>query len=185
MRIRHTFLCCIALVTVLVAATALVACDDADSASSDDTSSETAVDDDRDGTDIEFSTTFGAPDMLAPACDDDGNCVLPLTRAHGTIEGSITGRTVSGGVGTAIASGGYSAAGVQVFVGTIEGCGTGTLVWTEYITSDGVDTTGTWTIVEGSGTGDLESVTGGGTFDADVQADSTGSATGSGTISCA
>jgi hypothetical protein len=97
----------------------------------------------------------------------------------------LTGSAIGSGAGTAKASGGYSAVAFQLFTGSVVGCGTGTLAWIEVISSDNVaDLSGTWTIAEGTGTGDLASASGGGTFTAKVNPDSSGTGTASGRIRC-
>jgi hypothetical protein len=138
------------------------------------------------GKKIAMEVSFDPSTPLAPVCGPSGACVLPLSRTTPTrITGSFTGGAVSSGAGAPTASGGYTAVAFQLFTGSVEGCGTGTLGWTEVLSSDNVtDVSGTWTIAEGTGTDDLATVSGGGTFEGKVNPDLSGTATVSGRIEC-
>ena len=132
-----------------------------------------------------MTVTFGPATLGQPACADDA-CVFPLVRTSSTITGSMTGTTVSGGAGLPGPTGGYVGVGIHRFSGEVEGCGRGTLTWTETITSDdGTAVTGTWAIVPSSGTGDLTEVTGGGTFHGTAATDAGGAAEAVGQLDCA
>jgi hypothetical protein len=134
---------------------------------------------------VTMEVSFDAPTLLAPACDAGGACVYPLSRTTTSVTGSLTGRTVSAGAGTPKKSGGYSGVGFHVFTGRVNGCGSGTVVWTEVITSnDEGNTSGTWTIRKGTGTAGLASVSGNGTFTGKTDPDSSGTVTAKGTVRC-
>lgn len=134
---------------------------------------------------VSMEVSFDAPTLLAPACGSAGACVYPLSRTTTRIEGSLTGRTVSAGAGTPTKSGGYSGVGFHVFTGTVKGCGSGTVVWTEVITSDdGANVSGAWTIRKGTGTAGLASVSGNGTFTGTTNSDTSGTVTATGTVRC-
>lgn len=129
--------------------------------------------------------SFGPPTFLPPACNEAQNCVFPLERTTTTLTGTFSGTSVSAGAAVPNATGAYNAVGIHLFTGTVEGCGAGTLVWTEELVSEGgAETAGTWHIADGSGTGALESVSGGGSFQAHVNPDASGTGTATGRISC-
>jgi hypothetical protein len=165
-------------------------------ASADDVGAQTTTDpepvaatqpetaDEPSGDEVRFTSSFGPPNLLEPACAG-GACVFPLTRERSEVEGALTGSSVSGGAGFPLPGGGYAGVGIRRFEGTIEGCGSGTVMVTEVITSsDGTEASGTWAIVESSGTEDLADAAGGGTFTASQAADGSGVAEATGTISC-
>jgi hypothetical protein len=149
-----------------------------------DTGPQPQTTDEPPGDEVRFTTSFGPPTLLDAACADVA-CVFPLTRDRSELDGAMTGTSVSGGAGFPSPAGGFAGVGIQRFEGTVDGCGSGTLVFTEVITSgDGVTSSGTWSIAEASGTEDLEGATGGGTFEASQEADGSGVAEAIGTIHC-
>jgi Protein of unknown function (DUF3224) len=134
---------------------------------------------------VTMTGSFGPPTFLAPACNEAQNCVYPLERTSSILTGSLSGTSVSAGAGVPNAAGGFDAVGIHLFTGTVEGCGAGTLVWTEELASaGGGEAAGTWHIADGSGTGALESVSGSGSFESHVNADGGGTGTSTGRISC-
>jgi hypothetical protein len=136
------------------------------------------------GEEVRFTSTFGPPNLLEAACAADA-CVFPLTRERSEVEGALTGASVSGGAGFPLPGGGYAGVSIRRFEGTIDGCGSGTVMFTEVITSsDGTEASGTWSIVESSGTEDLAGVAGEGSFTGSQAADGSGVAEGTGTIDC-
>jgi hypothetical protein len=134
---------------------------------------------------VSMEVSFDAPTLLAPACGPTGACVYPLSRTTTRVEGSFTGSTVSAGAGTPKKTGGYVGVAYQVFTGTVKGCGSGTLVWTEVTSSDdGTNVSGAWTIRKGTGTAGLASASGGGRFTGKTDSDSSGTVTATGTVHC-
>ena len=134
---------------------------------------------------VTMEISFDAPTLLAPACDAAGACVYPRSRTTTNVTGSLTGRTVSAGAGTPTKSGGYSGVAFHVFTGRVNGCGSGTVAWTEAMTSnDDGNVSGTWTIRNGTGTAGLASVSGNGTFTGTTEPDSSGTVTAKGTVRC-
>lgn len=132
------------------------------------------------GNDVEIDVTPGASTLLDPTCDGE-SCAYPVAIQGSQFTGSFMGTSVSSGAGSPLPGGGYAAVGIHLFDGEVAGCGTGTLMWTESIwTDDGVHLSGTWTIVESSGTSELVGSSGGGTFES--RADATLHAIG--TITC-
>jgi hypothetical protein len=138
------------------------------------------------GKHVSSEVSFDAPTLLAPACGSTGACVYPLSRTTTRVKGSFTGSTVSAGAGSPTKSGGgYAGVGYQLFTGTVKGCGSGTVVWTEVTsTNDGTNVSGAWTIRNGTGTAGLASVSGGGRFTGKTNRDSSGAVTATGTIHC-
>ncbi len=107
-----------------------------------------------------------ATTVLAPSCDSAGNCAFPYANTTGTVTGDIAGTGVGAGsavIGTDFASSVANA----IVTATIAPCGSGTFVMRYFIVYDLHDVNGslgTWQIVPGLGSGDLESLTGSGTF---------------------
>jgi hypothetical protein len=132
---------------------------------------------------ITFRGTFGPAALLTPVCDDASRCVYPLERTNSRWTGGLEGASISAGAGTPTGAG-FVGTGVHVFTGTIKGCGTGSLVWTEALVSiDSVTSLGTWLLADGS-TADGRQVQGGGTFTAVQQPDGSGVVDGVGRIRC-
>ena len=132
---------------------------------------------------VSFHGVFDPAGFLTPSCDSSGRCVYALGRTGTRLTGAFEGTTVSGGAGTPTGSG-FVGTGVHVFTGTVEGCGHGSVVFTETIESvDAVTSTGTWQLVDGSGTGGLD-VQGNGTFTAVQRPDGSGITNSVGRIRC-
>jgi hypothetical protein len=91
------------------------------------------------------------------------------TRCAGTFEnvitytGGITGTSYAVGAAALAADGRYRGTAIEQFSGTIAGCGTGTVIIQQTGVLDPATggSEGSWTIVPGTGTGDLTTVTGG------------------------
>lgn len=102
--------------------------------------------------------------VSAPVCDAEGDCLFPYTAPSEQWTGDfVGGGPTAGSAALGGAEGGFGLE-LKFFTGTIEPCGTGSLV----VRASGINEpthsgTGTWEIVEGFGTGDLVDVTGGGT----------------------
>ena len=107
-------------------------------------------------------TNRGPPlTLLAPFCDGR-HCVYPFTET-GQFRGDLEGKHVTAGV-TALDSTGkrYAVSRTDVFVGTVKGCGTGTMV---IIGDENANTTsgaGHGRIAPGFGTGALRTARGDG-----------------------
>lgn len=111
-----------------------------------------------------FTSRGPAPTLGTPFCDAEQHCLFPGTRTA-TYEGDWVGTGIA--LGAAVAGEDASFAGpvLWLFSGTIEECGTGTLVYAVLETGDAAAMSGegTWEIFEGFGTGDLADVSGKGT----------------------
>jgi Protein of unknown function (DUF3224) len=116
------------------------------------------------------SSVSGAPTIGAPTCDPSGHCQLGYAITS-TFSGDLTGTSKTDGVtfvdpATLILKG----TSMNLFSGSVKGCGTGTFVM-HYPLFDGVP--GPYSvsgvILEGSGTGDLVGITG--TLDSDYVPD--------------
>jgi Protein of unknown function (DUF3224) len=110
-----------------------------------------------------FEATSGAPVPSAPTCDPDGNCVIPYTIAEATYTGDMRGSSTTSGVLVVDAATGYTTGtSYQLFTGEITGCGTGTVVIAlpEFESLPGEPIIATGSIVDGSGTGGLDRVSG-------------------------
>ena len=79
-----------------------------------------------------------------------------------TFTGDLTGTSYVVGSSVLLADGTYQGQDVAQFTGTINGCGTGTLIMIETGVLDPANASerGRWTIVGGQGTGDLSHVAG-------------------------
>lgn len=113
-------------------------------------------------------TKVGTPiTLIPPNCDAAKHCVYPAT-STGTFSGDLDGSVLTGGATALDASGRRFAGGrTDLFVGTIAGCGKGTVIIAGIEIATMKDGEGDWEIVEGFGTGDLENGTGKGTVNAD------------------
>ena len=122
---------------------------------------------DRGSFSVNYEVSALAATVLAPSCDSVGNCALPYTNPTGQLTGDFVGTAVGAGsavIGTNFASSVANA----IVTATIAPCGSGTFVLRYFVVYDLHDVAagepGTWQIVPGLGTGDLESLTGNGTF---------------------
>jgi hypothetical protein len=84
-----------------------------------------------------------------------------------TLTGDLSGTAYVVGSAVLLADGTYQGQDVAQFTGTINGCGSGTLIMIETGILDPAtaEEHGTWTITAGQGTGDLSQVSGSGTSD--------------------
>jgi hypothetical protein len=84
-----------------------------------------------------------------------------------TFSGDLSGTAYVVGSAVLLADGTYQGQDVAQFSGTIEGCGTGTVIILDAAILDPAtgDEFGTWSIKAGQGTGDLAMVSGSGTSD--------------------
>jgi hypothetical protein len=108
-----------------------------------------------------FLSRGPAPTIGAPFCDAEQHCLYPGTR-NATYEGDWVGTGIAVGA-AAIGEGAHFGGPVLwLFAGTIEHCGSGTLVYAVIETGDAAAMSGkgTWQIIEGFGTGDLANVSG-------------------------
>jgi hypothetical protein len=88
-------------------------------------------------------------------------------RSLRTFDGDLSGTAYVVGSAVLLADGTYQGQAVAQFTGTVEGCGSGTLVIVETGVLDPANQRekGTWTVVDGQGTGDLAQLTGAGRSD--------------------
>lgn len=114
---------------------------------------------------VEWRETVDAIAIGTPACDASGVCIIPVT---GTGLRGTGDFTATSGVAVAVARvipGGTAESGLSTLVGTIRGCGTGTVTLRF---NDTHDTNlpnggyGRWSIVPGGGSAGLAHVTGSG-----------------------
>jgi hypothetical protein len=105
-------------------------------------------------------TNVGPPlTLLAPFCDA-GHCVYPFTET-GQFHGDLEGKHVSAGVTALDATGKrYAVSRTDVFIGTVKGCGAGTMVIIGDENASATTGTGNGKIAPGFGTGDLRSAQG-------------------------
>ena len=142
---------------------------------------------DGDASTITFHSATDIPALAPTVCDADNSCVWPTTLRE-SMTGDLQGTSVQAGVGrlsTDPAAPGYAATALDIFRGTVTGCGEGTLVLRSTSMLAGTVLTQQWEVVEGYGSGALSAVRGSGTGTATRKSDGTyGGGTGTGTISC-
>ena len=132
--------------------------------------------------DVQFTMT--APSLVGGdfGCDptDSTRCAGTFRNVR-TITGDFAGTTYQVGAAALLPDGTYLGQAVVQFTGTVEGCGSGTLMIQESGILDPVTggARGTWVIMSGSGTGDLAQLSGSTTVDSRT------SDTWTGTIRCA
>ena len=113
----------------------------------------------------ELTLTGSPPTIQAPVCEADGHCVFPSWELS-EVTGDWTGRTIHvGGAFALVNEDKFTFSATVLFVGAIDGCGTGTAVLAvqEVGTLSTPTGTGTWALVPEFGSGDLAALTGGGT----------------------
>jgi Protein of unknown function (DUF3224) len=90
---------------------------------------------------------------------------IPSFQNVWTYDGDIRGTSFAAGTAALGPDGLYHGVAIELFTGSVEGCGDGTLVIRQIGTLDPATGTseGSWTIVAGAGTGDLAGATGGST----------------------
>ena len=146
---------------------------------------------------ITFTSASGPPVPFAETCDAAGACLVPISGGpESTVTGDFDGTGVYAGAAHLVGrqeqgqlgDEAYSSA-ITTFTGTIKGCGEGTEI-TRYDAHYSADLPhgggGTWEIVDGTGTGDLQELSGDGTFTVGTTdpEDFSGTAVFKGTIRC-
>jgi len=135
------------------------------------------------GHEVHATSTAGTTTVGDPVCDPEQHCLYPLT-ITATVSGDLTGSTISHSAGT-LAGTEFAASDTLIFTGTVAGCGTGTLVLLSLGRGSTTGTTtGTWTIAEGFGTGDLVRAAGSGTTTTEPGSDGALSSTLTGRLTC-
>jgi hypothetical protein len=135
---------------------------------------------------ITFQSKSDVPVLSAPVCDAAQSCVWP-TSLRGTSDGDLRGTAIQAGVGrlsTDPGSSGYAATAVELFRGSVAGCGDGTMVIRSTSELVGTTLTQTWEIVPGFGSGALAAAHGSGTGTASHDADGTYGGDAVGHITC-
>lgn len=117
------------------------------------------------GTSVAFDNSAPLTTPFTPACSptDPADCVTPLSYGSVETSGDLTGTSVAAGAASIYKD---SAVGsiLGVFRGTVTGCGTGRILM---VVTGGV-TSGEWNFVDNSGSDDLKSLTGAGTYTIDT-----------------
>jgi hypothetical protein len=139
---------------------------------------------------ITFETASGPPVPFAQTCDSTGACLIPISGGPAsTVTGDFDGTGVYAGAARPVGSDEAYSSAITTFTGSVKGCGTGTEIM-RYDAHYAADLPhgggGTWEIVDGTGTGDLEQLSGHGTFTIDTvdPADFSGTNSFKGTIRC-
>ncbi len=139
---------------------------------------------------ITFTTASGPPIPFTQTCDSAGACLLPISGGPAsTVTGDFNGTGVYAGAAHQIGSDEAYSSAITTFTGAVKGCGEGTEVM-RYDAHYRADLPhgggGTWEIVDGTGTGDLEQLSGHGTFTLGTTNpdDFSGTAIFKGTIRC-
>ena len=103
--------------------------------------------------------------VLSSVCDPAGHCVISTSAVNqwiGGLDGATESRSV---IALDQATGQASIQTFELFTGTVEGCGQGSFTMSAHITRLLSATgTGRLTVVEGSGSGQLQGISGRGTF---------------------
>src|SRR5262249_9762082 len=109
----------------------------------------------------------GPATINPPVCDSSFHCVSSFSFGQGApTHGDLVGTFVVAGGGSLVGST-IQISSVETFNGTVSGCGTGTVLIRSdtHTNADFSGGGGTWSVVPGSGTGDLTNLVGGGTGD--------------------
>ena len=112
-----------------------------------------------------FTATGPSPTIGTPYCDAAQHCVYPGTQTL-TLTGDWTGEWIQGSAAVSIIDAGkFTSAGLNLFVGKVKGCGSGTAVVRLFETGTLSPATGVgrWEIVPKFGTGGLANLRGSGT----------------------
>ncbi len=117
---------------------------------------------------VTFTTASGPPVPFAQTCDSAGACLIPISGGpESTITGDFEGTGVYAGAARLVGTDEAYSSAVATFTGSVEGCGEGTNT-IRYDAHYAADLPhgggGTWQIVKGLGTGELDTLTGHGTF---------------------
>lgn len=117
------------------------------------------------GTAVAFEAPPAAVSPLTPVClpADPAECLTPLTYAAADFHGDLTGTSVGAGAASITTDPAYGSA-LFTFQGTVTACGTGRVLT---LVSGGLSS-GDWKFIEKSGTNELASMTGGGTYTIDA-----------------
>ena len=129
--------------------------------------------------------TGGTTEYSDPICDASGNCVFVTHGSGGQLGGDLDGTEVGAGLTTVATTGVAVIQQSSVFTGTIRGCGTGTVVYTNHGVAVPGEAIFRWAIViePGTGTGDLAGMTGNATGRLDLT-DPAAVAVATGTFRC-
>jgi hypothetical protein len=134
---------------------------------------------------VEVTVAIPPPAVGAPVCDESDVCLYPAPTTT-TLAGDFAGAAVGNGVAYLVSGpdAGYVAASLELFRGSITGCGDGTAVVRTVSRRIGARVEQQWDVVPGYGTGALAHLTGGGSAVADVAADNSYAGTRTGRIDC-
>ena len=138
------------------------------------------------GSPITSHAKSDVPTLSAPVCDAAQSCLWP-TIVRERSDGDLQGTTIQVGAGRLsgdAGSSGYAATAVELFRGSVTGCGDGTMVVRSTSELAGTTLTQTWEIVPGFGSGTLATARGSGTSTASHNADGTYVGDGEGHITC-
>jgi hypothetical protein len=131
---------------------------------------------------VEFVGTAGSQQFLLDHVVVSGSRhVVPWTRSGSTLSGDFTGTTASAGVGTGNETARIAGGEIILFDGSVGACGSGGATIVVYASGQfGGPLGGTWFVVDGQGTDDLNGLRGGGTLDTAAS----GTTTFRGRVSC-
>lgn len=135
----------------------------------------------------EFTAISDPPTSGAPTCDPSGRCLVPYSIPSATYSGDVNGSSVTNGVvyldPVTLASTGSS---YQLFTGSIDRCGAGTLVIVlpQFTGGPAEPIVASGTVVPGSGTGELAGISGRVTSTFVTDSTGGGSATGRFDVRC-
>jgi hypothetical protein len=138
---------------------------------------------------ITFTTASGPPVPFTQTCDSSGACLIPISGGPAsTVTGDFEGSGVYAGAARLLGEDEAVSSAMATFTGSVQRCGEGTNT-IRYEAHYGANRPhgggGTWEIVRGLGTGDLEDLTGHGTFTVGkTAADLSGTNIFKGTIRC-
>ena len=139
-----------------------------------------------DGTTVTYESVTDIPTLGETVCDSAGSCLWP-SALNNTVSGDWAGTSIQSGVGhlsTDPASPGYAGTALELFRGTIAGCGAGTLVLRSTAALAGAELTRQWEIVPGYGTGALAAARGSGISTGVRNQDGTYAGSAEGTVTC-
>ena len=129
--------------------------------------------------------TGGSLEYTNPNCDTAGNCVYVLHATGGQLGGDLNGSEIGTGLATISTTGVAVIQQTAVFTGSIRGCGSGTVNYTNHGVAQPNEIIFRWTLTiePGTGTGDFEGMTGTAFGRVDTT-DPNAVATASGTFRC-
>lgn len=133
------------------------------------------------------TSTGGAQEELAAECAPDGaSCIGSYRLTSPTFGGDLDGASIGAEIATISPSGTVSVRITSIFTGSVRGCGYGTVVYTNDGTFNSSTATSfrfALTIVPGTGTGDLQGLTGAAIGTTDLT-DPSGTSTVVGALRC-